>query len=74
MKYLLENHEKREIDIEEISLGKNTKNRMLIFKRYYENISKEKEKIDQLENNCEWDRIKKLGNPFELIYTSYHKK
>ena len=46
----------------------------LVFKKYYDIVSLEKEKIDQLENCENWDKIKKIGNPYELIYTSYNKK
>lgn len=74
MKYLIESSDVYPIDISSLQWKKIEKNQLLILKSYYEEICKEKEKIDQLENGNEWDRIKKIGNPFELIYTSYHKK
>ena len=43
-------------------------------KKYYEIVSNEKEKIDKLENSENWDKMKKIGNPYELIYTTYNKK
>ena len=49
-------------------------NKNLVFKKYYEIVSLEKEKIDKLENCENWDKIKKIGNPYELIYTTYNKK
>ncbi len=57
-----------------INYNKVDKKNILIFKKFYEEITYEKEKIDQLENSNEWDKIKKIGNPFELIYTTYNKK
>jgi 23S rRNA U2552 (ribose-2'-O)-methylase RlmE/FtsJ len=74
MKYLIESTDVYPIEISSLQWKKTEKNQLLILKSYYEEICKEKEKIDQLENGNEWDRIKKIGNPFELIYTSYHKK
>ena len=50
------------------------KNKNLIFKKYYLTTSLEKERIDQLENSENWDKMKKIGNPYELIYTTYNKK
>jgi 23S rRNA U2552 (ribose-2'-O)-methylase RlmE/FtsJ len=50
------------------------KEKNLLFKKYYKNVSIEKEKIDQLENSENWDKMKKIGNPYELIYTNYNKK
>jgi len=57
------------IQIEIINKDKN-----ILFKKYYEIVSSEKAKIDKLENNENWDKMKKIGNPYELIYTSYNKK
>jgi len=58
---------KLEIDI--ISKDKN-----MLFKKFYKIISLEKEKIDLLENSENWDKMKKIGNPYELIFTTYNKK
>jgi 23S rRNA U2552 (ribose-2'-O)-methylase RlmE/FtsJ len=74
MKYLIESSDVYPMEISSLQWKKIGKDQLLILKSYYEEICKEKEKIDQLENGNEWDRIKKIGNPFELIYTSYHKK
>jgi cap1 methyltransferase len=49
-------------------------NNNLLFKKFYDTIKVEKEKIDKLENNENWDKMKKIGNPYELIYTTYNKK
>ena len=48
--------------------------RNLLFKIYYNKISKKKEEIDDEEISKHWDKMKKIGNPYELIYTSYNKK
>ncbi len=50
------------------------KKQSLFFRKYYEEISREKEEIDKLNNNEIWDKMKKIGNPFELIFTTYHRK
>jgi cap1 methyltransferase len=57
------------IDIISINKDKN-----LLFKKYYKIVSNSKEKIDNLENSDNWDKMKKIGNPYELIYTTYNKK
>ena len=49
-------------------------NNNLLFKKFYETVKIEKEKIDNIENNKNWDKMKKIGNPYELIYTTYNKK
>jgi len=48
--------------------------RNLLFKIYYNKISKKKEEIDDEEISKHWDKMKKIGNSYELIYTSYNKK
>ena len=50
------------------------KDKNILFNKYYKIVSTEKEKIDKLENNENWDKMKKIGNPYELIYTTYNKK
>jgi len=57
------------IDINFIPTNKN-----ILFKKFYENLKNEKDKIDKLENTNNWDKMKKIGNPYELIYTTYNKK
>ncbi len=63
-----------EVIIQDFELVWKDKKYSLFFKKYYEEISKEKENIDKLENNESWDKMKKIGNPYELIYTTYHRK
>lgn len=57
------------INIDKIDIEKN-----MIFKKFYKYVKGEKEKIDELEETEIWDKMKKIGNPFELIYTTYSKK
>jgi len=57
-----------------IILGNISKDKNILFKKFYLIISTEKEKIDKLENSDNWDKMKKIGNPYELIYTTYNKK
>lgn len=60
--------------IENLKLEWKSKKQSLLFKNYYEEISQKKEEIDKLENNEIWDKMKKIGNPYELVYTTYHRK
>ncbi len=38
-----------------------------IFPKFHSILSKEKEQIDVLENSEDWEKMKKIGNPYELI-------
>jgi 23S rRNA U2552 (ribose-2'-O)-methylase RlmE/FtsJ len=60
--------------IDQIKMEWKEKKQSLFFRKYYEEISREKEEIDKLNNNEIWDKMKKIGNPFELIFTTYHRK
>jgi cap1 methyltransferase len=57
-----------------LSLKKINISNNIIFKKYNTIVSSEKTKIDELENNENWDKMKKIGNPYELVYTTYNKK
>ena len=67
-----------------LSKGSNTNNnielttcdkkKLIIFKSYNELLSEKKKEIDEEEIQKYWDKMKKIGNPYELIYTSYNKK
>ena len=63
-----------ENNLEQISIDIIPNEKNMIFKKYYNIVSKEKEKIDSIENSENWDRMKKIGNPYELVYTTYNKK
>ena len=73
MNFYLDIDNYNEID-SNLELGIIPKNKNLLFKKYYDIVSIEKEKIDTLENSDNWDKMKKIGNPYELIYTTYNKK
>ncbi len=63
-----------DVQIEDIQLVWKEKKQSLLYKKFYDEISKEKEEIDKLDNSEVWDKMKKIGNPYELIYTTYHRK
>ncbi len=60
--------------IEDFILIWRDKKQSILYKKFYDEISKEKEEIDKLNNHEIWDKMKKIGNPYELIYTTYHRK
>ncbi len=43
---------------------------IIVFPKLYEELNEYKNKID---DNIEWDKMKKIGNPNELIHISYNK-
>ena len=51
-----------------------SKNNIIIFKKFNDLISNKKKEIDNENIQKYWDKMKKIGNPYELIYTSYNKK
>ena len=72
MKFLLnkgKNNIIRTIEIDNIN-----ENKIIIFKNNNSLISEKKKEIDDKDIQKYWDKMKKIGNPFELIYTSYNKK
>jgi len=75
MKFYLE-IESNNVDtiIKNLKIDVLRKDKNILFNKYYKIVSTEKEKIDKLENNENWDKMKKIGNPYELIYTTYNKK
>ena len=75
MKFYLE-IESNNVDtiIKNLKIDVVRKDKNILFNKYYKIVSTEKEKIDKLENNENWDKMKKIGNPYELIYTTYNKK
>ena len=75
MKFYLE-IESNNVDtiIKDLKIDVLRKDKNILFNKYYKIVSTEKEKIDKLENNENWDKMKKIGNPYELIYTTYNKK
>ena len=71
MKFLLSKGSNTNHNIE---LSTCDKKKIIIFKTYNESLSKKKKEIDDEEIQKYWDKMKKIGNPYELIYTSYNKK
>ena len=72
MKFLLNGI--NNIKVKEIDIVYSNKKSVTIFCSYRDDIKNKKEEIDELENNEIWDKMKKIGNPYELIYTTYNKK
>jgi len=70
----IENDTLQNVEFKNIELCVVESPKNLLFKKYYKTVSIEKERIDQLENNENWDKMKKIGNPYELIYTNYCKR
>ena len=58
-------------NLENINLIKS--NDLILFHELNEEISVKKKEIDECDNN-KWDKMKKLMNPFELVYTTSSKK
>jgi len=67
-------NENKIIKYRDIEINIINKELNLLFKKQYNIISYEKKKIDTLENIENWDKVKKIGNPYELIYTTYNKR
>ena len=72
--YLYRNTEEVRLPLDDLRLRWRPKRSSIVFRQYFDEISQKKEEIDQLENTEVWDKMKKLGNPYELIYTTYHRK
>lgn len=65
--------EKRDIDFNKLSLKVCSRNNIIIYKNLNKKLSNEKENIDSLDNTTDWDKMKKVGNPYEMVYTTYNK-
>jgi 23S rRNA U2552 (ribose-2'-O)-methylase RlmE/FtsJ len=76
MNYEIKFGDNSKINLEEVNIKVylEDKNKCTIFKKYYDTISVQKEKIDSINYNKKWDKIKKIGNPYELVYTSLTNK
>ena len=72
MNFLLEGI--NQISPNELRLKIINSSKNFIFIQNNQLIRQKKEEIDKLENIDNWDKMKKIGNPYELIYTSYNKK
>lgn len=58
-------------NLENLNLIKS--NDLILFHELNQEISVKKKEIDECDNN-KWDKMKKLMNPFELVYTTSSKK
>ena len=76
MNYEIKFGDNSKINLEEVNIKVylEDKNKCTIFKKYYDTVSVQKEKIDSINYNKKWDKIKKIGNPYELVYTSLTNK
>ena len=74
MNFIISKKINKTIDWENINLGLISKKKCLIFKKYNKILSNKKTIIDSDNYNYEWDKMKKIANPYELIYTTYSKK
>ena len=69
MKYSLEKNNNLEL-IEDINFYENEKYKnIIIFDKHYQELTKTKDHIDNDEIQSNWERVKKIGNPYELIFT-----
>ena len=67
MKYSLVKNNNLQLN-DDINLHNNYKN-VVIFETHYKELSETKDKIDNEEIQSNWERVKKIGNPYELIFT-----
>jgi len=74
MKFLLNENKNNKNNTDNIDLDYCDKNKIVIFKKYNKILSDKKIEIDDEDIQKYWDKMKKIGNPNELIYTSYNKK
>jgi len=74
MNFIISKKISETIDWENINLTLISKKKCLIFKKYNKILSNKKTIIDSDNYNYEWDKMKKIANPYELIYTTYSKK
>ena len=61
-------------NIKNIEIENVNQNKIIIFKNNNNLISEKKKEIDNENIQKYWDKMKKIGNPYELIFTSYNKK
>ena len=47
---------------------------MFHFKKFNQKISDMKSLIDTDTFNSKWDKMKKIANPYEMVYTTFNKK
>ena len=53
---------------DDVTLCNTYEGKSILFNKYFKLLKKTKEKIDKLHNTLDWDNVKKLTNPYELVY------
>ena len=72
MNFLLEKVENQYLN--EFDLTLLNQKQIILFKNEHNQISSKKKEIDKEHIIKYWDKMKKIGNPYELVYTTYNKK
>ena len=74
MNFVISNKITEPMDWSEVNVGLISKKKCLVFAGYNKTLSEKKTVIDSDSYNSEWDKMKKVANTYELIYTTYSKK
>jgi cap1 methyltransferase len=74
MNFIISEMDQEALDWNNINLNMISKKKCFIFNNFNTTLSDRKTIIDSKNYNSEWDKMKKIANPFELIYTTYSKK
>ena len=64
----------KEIEWSNLDIKLLSKKKCFIFKKFNDKISEMKSLIDTDRYNSKWDKMKKIANPYELVYTTFNKK
>ena len=62
------------IDWKRLGIKLLSKKKCFIFKNFNQKISDMKSLIDTDIFNSKWDKMKKIANPYEMVYTTFNKK
>lgn len=74
MNFIISEKNPGTLNWDNINLNMISKKRCFIFNSFNTKLSEKKNIIDSKNYNLEWDKMKKIANPFELIYTTYSKR
>ena len=74
MNFLISEKNPGTLNWNNINLNMISKKKCFIFNNFNTKLSEKKNIIDSENYNLDWDKMKKIANPFELIYTTYSKK
>ena len=61
-------------DLTNLEIKDIPRSKSFLFSNINRLISEKKAEIDLLDEGCKWDKMKKLANPYELVYTNHNKK